>query len=54
MELSSKCESAVFKVLLLGASGILSFTVLGVGKSSLLLKYIKNIFSYEYQVTIGV
>lgn len=27
---------------------------LGVGKSSLLIKYVKNIFSYEYQVTTGI
>lgn len=27
--------------------------MLGVGKSSLLLKYIKNTFCYDYQVTTG-
>jgi GTPase SAR1 family protein len=26
----------------------------GVGKSSLLMKYIRNVFSYDYQVTTGV
>ena len=30
------------------------FSPLGVGKSSLLLKYISNKFSYDYQVTTGV
>jgi hypothetical protein len=53
MELISKSDPTVFKVLLLGPSGNPS-TILGVGKTSLLLKYIKNIFSYDYQVTVGV
>jgi GTPase SAR1 family protein len=53
MELISKSEPTVFKVLLLGPSGKKLF-IAGVGKTSLLLKYIKNIFSYDYQVTIGV
>lgn len=42
-----------FKVLLIGSSGNAD-PIVGVGKSSLLLKYIKNTFSYDYQVTTGV
>lgn len=39
-------EAISFKVLLIGSAGV--------GKSSLLLKYVKNMFSYDYSVTTGV
>lgn len=50
----SKNEGQItFKILLIGSSGKVNIKI-GVGKSALLLKYIKNHFSYDYQVTTGV
>lgn len=47
-----KCEATKFKILVIGSSGKHLLTQ-GVGKSSILLKYIKNTFCYDYQVTTG-
>lgn len=53
--MSTKVDAPItFKVLLIGSSGKYLLKKVGVGKSSLLLKYIKNTFSYDYQVTTGV
>ena len=55
MSLILKEEPIIFKVLLVGPSGIFTHNnQIGVGKTSLILKYIKNIFSYDYQITVGV
>lgn len=51
---SKSDEQLKFKILLIGSSGKSMLKQVGVGKSSLLLKYIKNTFSYDYQVTTGV
>jgi GTPase SAR1 family protein len=48
-----KEENIKFKILLIGPSGI-PFEIVGVGKTSLLLKYVHNKFSYDYQVTTGI
>lgn len=42
-----------FKILLIGPSGKSDITS-GVGKTSLLVKYVHNKFSYDYQVTTGI
>ena len=52
MKNQAKCEATKFKILVIGSSGKHS-VMLGVGKSSILLKYIKNTFCYDYQVTTG-
>ncbi|TXI93976.1 MAG: hypothetical protein E6Q33_01500 [Neisseriales bacterium] len=49
----TKNNLTTFKILLIGTSGMFA-KILGVGKSSLLMKYVKNTFSYDYQVTTGV
>lgn len=48
-----KEENIKFKILLIGPSGS-SPSIIGVGKTSLLLKYVHNKFSYDYQVTTGI
>lgn len=48
-----KEDNIKFKVLLIGPSGISPFKV-GAGKTSLLIKYVHNKFSYDYQVTTGL
>lgn len=49
---NEKNENTKFKVLIIGTSGT-SLITIGVGKSCLLLKYVKNTFCYDYQVTLG-
>jgi GTPase SAR1 family protein len=51
--MDKKDEVVKFKVLIIGPSGNSCFN-LGVGKTSLLNKYINNKFSYDYQVTTGI
>lgn len=48
-----KDDTPKFKILLIGPSGKLNF-IKGVGKTSLLMKYVHNKFSYDYQVTTGI
>lgn len=42
----SRIEDAQFKIIMVGNSGV--------GKSSLLGRYIKGVFSGDYQATVGV
>jgi GTPase SAR1 family protein len=48
-----KEDNIKFKILLIGPSGI-SLIRVGAGKTSLLIKYVQNKFSYDYQVTTGL
>lgn len=43
----------VFKIIVIGQT-CTNLLIVGVGKSSLLLKYIKGEFSQDYNVTVGV
>ena len=52
--MDKKDDVIKFKILLIGPSGMLYCYSLGVGKTSLLIKYIQNKFSYDYQVTTGI
>lgn len=47
-------DRIVFKVIMLGAQSIRYLILVGVGKSSMLIRYIKGNFSEEYHVTVGV
>ena len=42
-----------FKIIVLGEQGT-NFMILGVGKSSMIMRYIKGDFSEQYNVTVGV
>jgi GTPase SAR1 family protein len=42
-----------FKILVLGAQGTFE-SMAGVGKSSLIMRYLKGEFSDSYNVTVGV
>ena len=51
--MDKKDDMPKFKTLLIGPSGTRSL-ILGVGKTSLLMKYVHNKFSYDYSVTTGI
>ena len=51
--MDKKDDIIKLKILLIGPSGN-GFINLGVGKTSLLFKYVHNKFSYDYQVTTGI
>ena len=50
-------DNLVFKIIVLGQQGTSLYIKIlnkGVGKSSILMRYIKNSFSDQYNVTVGV
>lgn len=50
-------DNLVFKIIVLGQQGTILYIKMrnkGVGKSSILMRYIKDSFSDQYNVTVGV
>ena len=44
----------MFKIIVLGQQGTILVLSKGVGKSSMMMRYIKGEFSEQYNVTVGV